>query len=442
MNTLVIADTKDKASIEKLKKLADNLTLLTDFPIGDSYHFVPEELEGLTYSRATYGNCTLSKFERKVFIKSEDEAFNTAVSNLLKHFRNKTGEYRPFSWRREVNLHDTLDDMNTILLKSKKQDVARYILKYDVFEPNMRFLNAKKLRFYLNRAFFRVGFEARKKKVMTTQGFKVKQYQYGIDYCIGQLTERPKCSEEELITKLNEELEKFGIRALKLEIYSLNVKAADISDFFMSEIKTDLDISKVNEAINQFNNVDEFLVKIKVPGMMRDSFVTIQIDAKPHVKDIWANYSNGVTTIRMISEAPVSFYILLPALLKTSQKNIMRFPARRLEFFKKEEVGAFDLFDDSCEECGEAIEKTPFDEPISDTYCARHLPFDDSNVQFGSVQTEEDESADKEAESIEADSAQAFDTSHDVTDVAGEGDDFDDEDEDEESSEDGMDIDG
>lgn len=333
-------------------------------------------------------------------------------------------EYRPFIWRKEVCTGDTLDNVNLIIKSAKKQDVARYILRVDVFDENMRYLNAKKMKFYINRAFFRAGFPARKKKVFLSDKFKYKNYSYGIDYCIGQLTEKPTISSEELVEKFNKHLVPFGIRAERLEIYSMATKAADISEFFMSEIQTDFDISKVKSAIEEFLASDSCIVKVKQQGMMRDSWITVDVDARPHVKDIWAEQLNGVTIIRMISEAPVSFYQLLPAILKTSQKNIMRFPVRRLEYFKLEDEGALDFFDETCEVSGNTIEKNPFDEQISDRFCARYLPFDSALATFGGEFTEEDEKADELAAAIESPEGQALSPEHDIVDIEGEGDEF------------------
>lgn len=419
MKTLVIADVKDKASLEKLKSVQCEAYLLVGANV--KAEDVPA---GLGVQTIEYGTFKLSQFDEKIVILSENHEFNDEVTNLLKNFKVRTGSYRPFIWRKEVCTGDTLDNVNLIIKSAKKQDVARYILRVDVFDENMRYLNAKKMKFYINRAFFRVGFPARKKKIFLSDKFKYKNYSYGIDYCIGQLTEKPTISTEELVEKFNEHLVPFGIRAERLEIYSMATKAADISEFFMSEIQTDFDISKVKSAIEEFLASDSCIVKVKQQGMMRDSWVTVDVDARPHVKDIWAEQLKGVTIIRMISEAPVSFYQLLPAILKTSQKNIMRFPVRRLEYFKLEDEGALDFFDETCEISGNTIEKNPFDEQISDRFCARYLPFDSALATFGGEFTEEDEKADEEAEAINAPAGQSLSPEHDIVDIEGEGDEF------------------
>jgi hypothetical protein len=93
----------------------------------------------------------------------------------------------------------------------------------------------------------------------------------------------------------------------------------------------------------------------------------------------------------------------LPTILHTSAKNVKRFPVRRLAFFKKEEEGELDFFAETCEITGEAIEKNVFDEPISDRFSARYLPFTSEKVSLGAEFSSEDEDSDTKALNIPAD---------------------------------------
>lgn len=310
-------------------------------------------------------------------------------------------DYTPTLWRKEVANNDTLDDIQTILLKAKKPDVQRFILEFET-DSILRFLDRSKIKLYLQRAFIRNGFQARKKKSLLSDKFRFQNWTYGKDYCVGQLTEKILGSSEEILESLKKDLEPFGIHPTKLEIYSLQVKAADVFNYVLYEVQTDFDISKVKQAIEDYSNSAQFLVKIKVPGLMQDSWVTKEVDAKEFVKDLWAESVEGVTVIRMISSENIGMYEVLPSLLKTSAKNIKRFPVRRLEYLKSAPVGEIDFFANTCEVCGEQIEKNVFGEPIHEQFCARHLPF---TLQVKeSLGADVDEVADAEAEAIQTDS--------------------------------------
>ena len=418
MKILVIADVKDKASLEKLKSVQGDVYLLVGANV--KKEDVPEGIQVIEY-----GTFKLSQFDKKIFIQSENANFNNEVHNLLRNFKTHTGSYRPFIWRKEVGDGQSLN-VEQIFNEAHKQDCARFILRFNVFNPDMRYLNAKKTKLYLQRAFIRAGFPARKKKVFFTDQWKFKEFSYGIDYCVGQLTDPLKGDMTEWVNKLNEHLVEFGIKAERLEIYSMAVKPGELYDYFLSEVYTDFDYSQTVQAVKSLLDSTEYQVKIKVPGLMRDSWVTQQIDARPHIKDLWVEQRNGKTLIRMIAAPPVNLYTILPSMMKTSLANCYRFPVHRLEFFKKADEGAFDFLAATCEVSGNQIEKNVFDEPINDRFCARHIPASEE-VYFSSEALTEQQEAEDSKLFEGSDDAQYLDTDNDTTDVAGEGDSLQDE---------------
>ncbi len=436
IKTLVIADPKSTKLKEQLSaNISEDLQLF--FLVGKlgniSLRKEDFNVEGANF--VTYPNAKLHLYEKKLIFKSSDATFNDEIKALLKHFHIHTGDYRPFKWRADAFDGTLLDDFKQLVQRNKRSDVGRYILKIDVFEENLRFLDRKKLKLYLQRAYIRSGFKARKKKSLFTDNFRFQNWSYGIDYVTGNIYEKVLNPEEQL-EKLNAELLPLGIKALRLELYSMDTHPAETFEWVFYQITTDFEISKVKAAIETFKASDSYIVKVKTPGMMRDSWVTVQVDAKPLVRDIWAQQVGTTTVIRAITKDNVGLYEILPTLLSTSQKNVKRFPVKRLEYFKKQEEASFDFFDAIDEETGNVIEKTVFDEPISETTEALRLPFEEENLDLGTEFSSEDEEADTLAAASEesSPSASAMSTSQDVTDLKGEGDTLDMSDNDEEET--------
>lgn len=427
---LVIADLNDKESIDKILKIEGDVKVLSRLSEKET------QTVSDVFKLVDILEVKPNQYQRKILVKSSNEEFNAKANALIKHFPVNLGQYRPFIWRPNTYNGDNLDDLQEYLLRHKKADVSRFIMRLNVVNQNMRYLNAKKTKLYLQRAFIRAGFPARKKKVLATDKFKFKEFSFGIDYCIGQLYEIPVKSSDEIKDDLNQHLNEFGIVVEKLEVYSMAVKPGEVFDYLLSEVYTDFSFDQISEAIEAFNKADSYTVKIKVAGLMRDSWVTKEVDAKEYVKSIWCLQHEGKTVIRMISMPPVGLYQVLPSLAKTSQSNCYRFPVRRLDFFKKSDDFAFDIFSDTCEECGKEIEKNVFDESIHQHFCAIHIPVTDA-ISFSSQSLSEEQEKEDEILSEEgADSAQAMDIDNDVTDIAGEGDSLQ-----EDNQEDSQDID-
>lgn len=400
MKSLVIVDTYDKESLKKLDSIQDEIIVLTGFRLGNDIHLIDESL---SLKSVQINKVLLEDYDKKIFIKSKNQEFNDTVVKLLQSFPDNKYKYLPSAWRREKKIVDeTLEDVKVIVQKAKKTDIQRFILEFHTDEP-LRFLDRSKVKLYIQRAFIRINVDARKKKMLFTDQFRFQNWTYGKDYCVGQLTENVFGREQEILKGLKDNLDSLGIHPTRFEAYSMNLKTANVFEKVVYEIQTDFDISKVQSEISNFNNQSEFLVKIKVPGLMQDSWVTKEVNAKEFVSDIWAEQVSSdlgiFTVIRLISSGNIGLYEILPTLLHTSAKNIKRFPVKRLAYLKANDDAEIDLFADTCEVCGKQIEKNVFDEPVSVTRCARHMDYNTNLVKLGK---EVDEEADLEADKIQA----------------------------------------
>lgn len=242
--------------------------------------------------------------------------------------------------------------------------------------PEFRYIHSSKLKMRLRRACFNLGIPIRDNFIFASDKIIFQDWNAGMDVAEIYISDkRYEISEKAIMDGLNEYLDVMKIT--RVEQYSGNIKA--LRDNFEEVLYSvavsteEFTGSRIEEALEAYDKSEYFEVKVKVKGMMRDSYVIERYNAKDLVKDVWTKREGNDIRIYALLSENLSMYDFLPALLSTTKRRILKYPVTREEFLlKKQSDTVLDMFASTCEVCGEEIEIDIFGEDVDDNLCLRH----------------------------------------------------------------------
>lgn len=278
-------------------------------------------------------------------------------------------------WNHELpeGRHDLLELLER---RFKKQTVAKLRFKIQV-NPDFRFVHSSKIKNYIRRAFFRIDAPIKNKITLSSDKLKFNDWTYGNDY--GEVLFYSKNFDfSNICERLNATFTDNDIlRFVYAERFSDT--ASSFTDSYENILysfivpKEDKTTGTINALLQECLNSRSFMIKLKVQGDKRDSTKTIDFDARPFITDMWTVELDHSTVVYAELKDNIGVYELFPAIFKTSKRNILKYEVKREEYLLAKNEGALDMFADLCEECGNEIEEDVLGNPVSDTYCLKHL---------------------------------------------------------------------
>lgn len=284
-------------------------------------------------------------------------------------------EYFKKSWDNTLP-PDRNDVLELLEKRFVKQTVQRLRFKIFVNEP-YRFVHASKIKNYIRRALMRANLPIRSDLTLASDKLKFNNWSYGFDYGEISLYSKYFMAPKELIAILNSTFDDVQ----PLSFVDANYYSEDASSFCgaYSDIiygflipKADRPYGEIKAALEKANSAEELVVRLKVLGKAQGSTVTINFNARECVKDLWCKETAKGTAVYARMLDVVGPYELFPSLFKTSKRNVLRYPVKRVEFLMPRNEGALDMFSDLCEECGTEIEENVFGDKVHDKFCVKH----------------------------------------------------------------------
>jgi hypothetical protein len=301
----------------------------------------------------------------------------------------------------KIDVHTALDGY------TKQQQLRTLRVKIDI-NPAYRYINPSKLKFRLRRAFFRVGAPILNQILSASDKILEKAWFAGDDVYEVYLADKMwDYNLDKLVTDLNAELSDEAFTIQRIEKYSGEIKKLrDNFEYVLYSLtlnKEDYSISIVRDEIKLFDSAKQYDVKVKVKSKTQRDVVRVEtLNGKEFVYKLFARDNGDETfTIFVALSDNMAIYDFSAALLKTSKRNLYRFPSVVEEYMLRNVGGAtLDMFASDCIECGSEIEENIFGEAISDELCL-HCKYmklgshrKDTKVAAGLGDIEEDQEGD------------------------------------------------
>ena len=262
-------------------------------------------------------------------------------------------------------------------LKPQKYKVLRFGVDIN---PYFRYVNGDKLKYRLRRACLRAGVPVAPKVIAASDKILMKAWFSGKELFEVYLTDLSfNLSEQEIIDRVNCEFEDGCMKIERVEKYSKAVTPLKKNfDFVLYSITLSESVyhrADCDAEIEHFNTVSDYPVKVRV--IDKAKFGTFKMEVK-NAKDLTyclftRDNQDGTWTLFAALSDILAVYDFAAVLLHTAKRNIYRYPAIVEEFLLKSTSGsAFDMFANTCLDCGEEIELNIWGESVSDQFCLKH----------------------------------------------------------------------
>lgn len=273
----------------------------------------------------------------------------------------------------QINMEEVLAEY----IKPQKLRVFR--LEADI-NPKYRYVDPQKLKYRIRRACNRAGIPIRTDVASASDKILEKAWFSGKEiYELYSADKRFNISSEDTVRLINENFADDAIRITRAEWYSGTIKALrDNFEYVLYSLtlnNEDFSYLTAKEEIDFLNSTEEYLMKIKVKSKTkRDAFETIEMNVKDNMYKCFArNNDDGTWTLFAALSDNVAIYDFAATLLKTSKRNLYKYPAIVEEYLLRQTAGAaLDMFSGTCLECGGEIETNIWGEDLTDTYCLEH----------------------------------------------------------------------
>jgi hypothetical protein len=290
----------------------------------------------------------------------------------------------------------------------RKAPVQRLRLQFTL-KPMYRYIDATKVKMHLRRACFRAKLPITDDFALASDRLVFQAWIHGCDYA--EVKTKDKCfmSPDAIVTALNKEL--FAMKVERADLVP-EAMASNFRELYDRVVYSTL-IPKhaygqelIESKIAEFQRTDNFPVKVKVKGDMRDTWKTIVINAREHAFDIWSVDRGEFTELRFMLNDTFNPYDMTSALLQTSRRNALGWPTKRLYFLaKKTAAEVDDMFAVICEKSNLPVEREVFGEHISDKFSARWAHLGDKvdlREEAGLIAVDRGEAAEEDLPSVYA----------------------------------------
>jgi hypothetical protein len=268
-----------------------------------------------------------------------------------------------------------LSNVNVIDQKSQVMRVRAKVIK----GVEKRFVMNDHFRFAVRRAAYRAGVPITKRTIkFATDNIRWKDWTCGVDFVEFALTR--KVTQQEMLklaARMNDELASTheGEPTLQIADFTLLPPTADTlrqdigSSLFEMEI--DVDRGKAEAAIEKFK-ASEYVKLVIKEETRQAGVVTIEVNAKDHVDDLWLIKDGHKLALKMLVRGKPSPYQVYAALFdKKSWIEAAQYPAIRREAFVDSDGDVMNFFVASCDLCGKTVPVNLLDKPYSDRFCPK-----------------------------------------------------------------------
>lgn len=299
----------------------------------------------------------------------------------------------------QVDMLQVLDEY----IKPQKLRVLR--LEVDI-NPYYRYVDSEKLKYRIRRACNRAGIPVRTDVAAASSKILEKAWYSGKElYELYLADKRFSMSEQEVVEAINQNFADDAMLVTRAEWYS--GEAATLGknfEFVLYSItinNEDYSYSAVRDEVQLLNSSKDYPIKLKVKSKTkRDAFETVNVNAWEYLyKCFIKDNEDGTWTLFAALSENMDMYSFITPILKTSKRNLYKYPVIIEEFLLRNTEGAsLDMFATGCEVCGEEIEDTIWGEPVSEQYCLEHKYLEGFKRRAIEVQVGQSEDMDDQEE--------------------------------------------
>ena len=297
-----------------------------------------------------------------------------------------------FNARKSNEIEPDITNVSAALNFKAKAIAEKLRLRFRV-DKEFRYVHSSKLKMMLRRAAVRCGLPVKSEIILASDRLKFQNWTAGVDYAEIGLTEKVQDATD-LVDHLNRQLE-LGVPAIGMQpIFPITVDYADIYSSTAGNFRNlyekvlySIMIPKkaittriVEQTLLEVLGSPDFTIRLKVPGLQRDTWQTVDHECRDSIHDLWAIDRGDRTEIRLLLSDVIGPYELLPSMFKTSKRRLLVYPVFKIDYLMSRGVGAQDMFAGTCLECDKEIELNVLDADISDEYCARHIHLSEQDI--------------------------------------------------------------
>jgi radical SAM superfamily enzyme YgiQ (UPF0313 family) len=257
----------------------------------------------------------------------------------------------------------------------RKQVCKRLRIKVNV-KDEFRYVHNSKIKMQLRRALFRAGVPIRDDIILASDKLKFQTWTYGTDYAEANFHTAELPPLNVLVGKMNSELFSSSVSSMSVTDPRHGANIRDKFDYVLYRMLVPSSVWSMYDLEKSFAAMlakTELIVKMKVKGMQRGEWVTVDINARPLIKDMWASNAGDATEVRALIDPSLGVYETMPTIMGCVKRKVLAIPVERVEYLIKNSDGDFDMFASSCSVCGGDIELNIFGEQVDSARCARHL---------------------------------------------------------------------
>ncbi|MBX4215881.1 radical SAM protein [Candidatus Parcubacteria bacterium] len=277
-----------------------------------------------------------------------------------------------FDSRKDGSLPPDRSNVSDALNYKPKPVLQKLRLRFRVLDK-FRFVHGSKIKMRLRRAALRIELPIKNEFTLASDKIVHQNWLAGTDYAEVALHSRV-FDEVTLAKRLTDACQG------AIEVFEARVLTSNAGNFRTSfekvlyemEIPSAIvDTGTVQKLFRETLAAKSVIVRLKVKGMMKDSWQVISYEARPAIHSLRAYPTPSGTKCLMVLSDKLGPYELLPAVFKTSKRNLLQFVARRVDLLETAADSSSDMFSASCDTCGRGVESNLFGDSISDSRCSQ-----------------------------------------------------------------------